>query len=97
MYTEFENKDLIPRLMKMEMSKMDSLKRIKQAQKMLEKMEKEANDSLEEEDNIKGVIQNMPSNNNIPKTPAPKKKNTPAAAILNNDDEKNKKNIRVSR
>jgi penicillin-binding protein 2 len=92
MLVEFENKNLIPRLMRMEMSKMDSLKRIKQAQ--LQQKIKEASDSTEsEEENLQQEIKTEPG---IPNPPPPKKKNVPPA-MLTNDDKKNKKNTRISK
>jgi penicillin-binding protein 2 len=91
MLVEFENKNLIPRLMRMEMSKMDSLKRIKQAQ--LQQKIKEASDSREtEEENLQQEIKTEGVPNPVP----PKKKNV-APAMLINDDKKNKKNIRITK
>jgi len=89
MLVEFENKNLIPRLMRMEMSKMDSLKRIKEAQFLLQQKLKEESDSSEtDEENIQPEIkQERPA----PKNPAPPKRKNIIGALLITDDKKNKK------
>jgi penicillin-binding protein 2 len=88
MLVEFENKNLIPRLMKMEMLKMDSLKRIRENQQLIQqRLNKEASDSADSEENTEPEIKAVPSK---PKTIPPKRKteNIPAVII---DEKKNKK------
>ncbi len=98
MLEEFKNKNLIPRLMRMEMQKMDSLKQIKQSQLLLlqKQKEKEAADSIEaDEENI--PLEMKPDPATPKKQELPKKKNPAPAALLNNDEKKYKKNTSISR
>ncbi len=91
MLEEFKKKNLIPRLMRMEMVKQDSLKQVKQKRLLLEeKMSKEANDSVETEEGPAPEIKNTlpPTNNNVP---LPKKKIVTSPAILPAPDKKYKR------
>ena len=89
MFEEFKNKNLIPYLMKMEMNKRDSLKQIKENQLLLQqKMNKELNDSSDEENNEPDIKTIPPKQNN--NTPKPKTKNVTAAIVVT-DEKKNKK------
>ena len=91
---EFAKKNLIPRLMRLAMNKMDSLKQIKENQLLLQqRIDKEANDTIANED---GTEQEnaKPAAPKSSKDAAPKTKNT-AAAILVNEERKNKKTFRT--
>ena len=91
---EFAKKNLIPRLMRLAMNKMDSLKQIKENQLLLQqRIDKEANDTIDNED---GTEQEnaKPAAPKSSKDAAPKTKNT-AAAILVNEERKNKKTFRT--
>jgi penicillin-binding protein 2 len=87
MLTEFENKNLIPLQMRLEMAKRDSINELKEAQKLQEKMNKEVIDSVDDNEiapEIKNTIPEKPV-----KEPSQKKKPMIMAAIVN--DEKKKK------
>ena len=89
-FEELKNTNLIPRLMRLAMNKMDSLKQIKENQLLLQqRMDKESNDTLDGED---GTEQEnaKPVTPKSSKDAVPKTKNT-AAAILVNEERKNKK------
>ena len=87
---EFKNKNLIPRLMRMQMAKMDSLKQIRINQLIQQqKMNKELNDSSDQEENSETDPKVIPS---APiKKQVPKKQITNTAAVLVNEDKKYKK------
>ena len=95
MEVEFTNKNLIPRLMRIEMAKNDSLKQIrqKQNQQLQQRLLKEAADSADAEENIQPEIKTIPVTPN--NTPAPKRKNIVAAILIS--DDKKYKNIPVSK
>ncbi len=89
MLEEFKKKNLIPRLMRMEMAKRDSLKQLKEAQILLQqRMSREASDSVEAEGNFENESAPIPVKPAQPK--APVKKNA-SPALLNNEDRKIKK------
>ncbi len=89
MLEEFKKKNLIPRLMRMEMAKRDSLKQLKEAQILLQqRMSREASDSVEAEGNFENETLPAPVKPAQPK--APVKKNA-SPALLNNEDKKIKK------
>lgn len=88
MEEEFTKKNLIPRLMRMEMAKRDSLKQVKENQQLQQRMNKEANDSADTDENSEPEIKSIPA---IPKnSPLPERKNI-TAALLISDDKKIKK------
>ncbi len=88
MYEEFKNKNLIPKLMRLQMAKRDSLKQIKDNQLLLQqRINKESNDSIDEENTDPEIKTNTPKKNNAP---SPKTKNV-VAAVLVNDEKKYKK------
>ncbi|MBS1578531.1 MAG: penicillin-binding protein 2 [Bacteroidetes bacterium] len=88
--TQLENTNLIPQKMRLAMAKRDSLKQIRESQKLQEKINKENIDSTEEEE-ISPEIKNTPSKEktNPAKDSSHKKKtNTIVAAFLNNEKKK---------
>ena len=88
MEEEFTKKNLIPRLMRMEMAKRDSLKQVKENQQLQQRMNKEVNDSADTDENSEPKIKSIPA---IPKnSPLPERKNV-TAALLISDDKKIKK------
>lgn len=91
MLEEFKKKNLIPRLMRMEMAKQDSLKEIKQKQLLQERMSKEANDSVDTEETTDPYIKIVPSTPY--NAPVPKKKITKSPAALPIDDKKPKRQL----
>ena len=91
MLTEFENKNLIPYLMRVEMAKRDSLKQIRENILLQQRLLKEANDSTESDDEINPEIKNT-----APKQPVKdtsKKKIIHTVAILVNDEKKKKNKV----
>ncbi len=91
--TEFTNKNLIPRYMKMAMAKRDSLQQIRENQIQQQRMQKEASDSGDSDENTETDIKTTPVNPE--NKPAPKRKTTVnTAAVLISDDKKNKKYTR---
>ena len=92
MEKEFINKNLIPQRMRLKLQQLDSLKRIKEAQILLQQKLKEADDETDtEQDIVQPEIKTVP----VPakKTPLPVKKTDPAATLIS-DEKKNKKNNR---
>jgi penicillin-binding protein 2 len=88
---EFEEKNLIPQLMKIEMEKRDSIKRVKQNEILMQKAEKALQDSLDAEDSLNN-IQPAPVKpaDSKPKEKS-KKQNTSVAALLNDEERKGSK------
>ncbi|MDE3144582.1 MAG: penicillin-binding protein 2 [Bacteroidota bacterium] len=89
---EFAKKSIIPYVMRLAMNKRDSLKQIRETQLMLKRMNKEMNDSTDNDENNEEDIK--------PSAPPPTKKTIPKnkksdAAILN-DERKNKKITRTA-
>ena len=92
MEKEFINKNLIPQRMRLKLQQLDSLKRIKEAQILLQQKLKEADDETDtEQDIVQPEIKTVP----VPakKIPLPVKKTDPAATLIS-DEKKNKKNNR---
>jgi penicillin-binding protein 2 len=90
MFETMSKKNLIPALMRAELNKMDSLKqaRLKQKEELQEKINKESNDGLDNEETTEPEIK-------IPAEPSPKKvpvKTRIMAAAVLNDEEKKIKN-----
>jgi len=90
MFETMSKKNLIPALMRAELNKMDSLKqaRLKQKEELQEKINKESNDGLDNEETTEPEIK-------IPAEPLPKKvpvKTRIMAAAVLNDEEKKIKN-----
>ena len=97
MIEAYTNNLYIPPVMRMEMAKNDSLKRLKENQLLLEQKlnKKEAEDSTEEDNqNIDPEAKSAPAKPAVPGVP--KKKTIPPAA-LNIDDRKNKKTTRIAK
>ncbi len=88
MEIEFTNKNLIPRLMRIEMAKRDSAKQARENRLLQQKLLKEAHDSIEAAETIETVLvapDPIPANK-----PAPEKK-LPESAVLANHEKKYKK------
>ena len=93
----YTNKVYIPPIMRREIAKRDSLKRVRENQQLLEQKlnKKEASDSIDDEN-----LNPEPEPKKVPppakKTPAPKRKPDQTGALIN-DDKKTKKNNQLSK
>ncbi len=83
-YTTMVNKNLIPKLMRLEMAKNDSLKQLKESRLEQQRLLQESIEKAAEE--ASGIEQPI-----IPNTPAVPKKSTPKEAIIPKTGEKKKK------
>ena len=83
-YTTMVNKNLIPKLMRLEMAKNDSLKQLKESRLEQQRLLQESIEKAAEE--ASGLEQPI-----IPNTPAVPKKSTPKEAIIPKTGEKKKK------
>ncbi len=88
MEVEFTNKNLIPKLMRIQMAQRDSLKQAREIRLLQQKQLKEANDSIDAAENTETVMDiPLPVSN---KTPVPANNND-KWALLANYDKKHKK------
>ena len=83
-YTNMVNKNLIPKLMRLEMAKNDSLKQLKESRLEQQRLLQESIEKAAEE--ASGIEQPI-----IPNTPAVPKKSTPKEAIIPKTGDKKKK------
>jgi penicillin-binding protein 2 len=89
MLEEFKNKNLIPRLMRLEMNKRDSIKQVKDMQ-LLQKRIEENNDSMNEEELIPEIKSIPEKSNSKPIKDTTKKKPVGHVAVLLKDDKRKK-------